>query len=286
MMAWINIEKLVSGYLVATIICLISVVNLNAGDKIADALDALKSGNVRYSTGTAEYPRLNQERRDDTFHNGQHPFATVIACSDSRVPVETLFDQGLGDVFTIRVAGNVSDTDEIGSIEYGVDHLATPVMVVLGHTSCGAVTAVVTDAELHGSIPLLVDNIKPAVAKAKRNNPNLSGTELISEAVKMNVWQSIDDLFKNSPVTRQRVSSGVLRVVGAVYDLTSGSVEWMGQHPEQGSLLNVSNVAIAPTGHERSGGSHGESASNAKTSHGESSPKKSEVQVYYVSLVF
>jgi len=261
-MSWVKHMHSASGWMAVTIFCLISAATINAGDKINDALKSLKSGNVRYSTGSAEYPRLDQARRNDTFRNGQHPFATVIACSDSRVLVEAIFDQGIGDVFVIKVAGNVSDTDEIGSIEYGVDHLGTPVMVVLGHTSCGAVTAVVTEAELHGSIPLLVDNIIPAVEKARRNYPNLSGKDLVPEAVKMNVWQSIDDLFKNSPVTRKRVSSGVLTVVGAVYDISTGGVEWMGQHPEQGRLLSYSGGGHHGAGHSASHSSSHESGGN------------------------
>jgi len=131
-----------------------------------EAMARLREGNGRYVAGKSTHPNTNSARRSETVKNGQHPFATVITCSDSRVPVERVFDQGVGDVFVIRVAGNVCDVDEVGSIEYGVDHLATPIHVVLGHTGCGAVTAVVTKAKLHGSIPPLVDNIEPAVEKA------------------------------------------------------------------------------------------------------------------------
>ncbi len=202
-----------------------------------ESLLRLQEGNARFVGGRSTHPNTNRSRIADTFLNGQHPFATVIACSDSRVPVERLFDQGVGDLFVIRVAGNVCATDEIGSIEYGVDHLGTPLMVVLGHSDCGAVTAVATEAELHGSIPSLVDNIQPAVAEARRLHPGLHGKELVPEAVKVNVWQSIDDLFKSSPATRKRVAEGKLRVVGAVYDISTGSVEWLGQHVEQSRLL-------------------------------------------------
>jgi len=130
------------------------------------AIEQLKEGNQCYHTGEPNHPRADAQRMEETAEHGQNPFATVIACSDSRVPVERVFDQGIGDIFTIRVAGNVYDTDEIGSIEYGVDHLGTPVMVVLGHGGCGAVTAVVTGAELHGSIPPLV-GIEDKVAGEK-----------------------------------------------------------------------------------------------------------------------
>ena len=215
------------------------------------AMDRLKTGNDRFTSGEAKHPDTGTERILETSQHGQHPFATVITCSDSRVPVERLFDQGIGDVFVIRVAGNVIDVDEVGSIEYGVDHLGTPLMVVLGHTNCGAVTAVVTDAELHGSIPPLVDNIKPAVTKAKEANPHLKGKALIPAAIQANVWQSVDDLFKSSPATRKLVAEGKLNVVGAIYDIGSGKVKWLGSHPEQGRLLAYTS------GPEHEGGGHG-----------------------------
>ncbi|MBI5865537.1 MAG: hypothetical protein HZB38_13725 [Planctomycetes bacterium] len=107
-----------------------------------EAQQRLTDGNQRFSTGAATNPRCDEARRAETAEKGQNPFATVLTCSDSRVCAERIFDQGVGDVFTIRVAGNVSDTDEIGTIEYGVGHLHTPLLVVMGHSSCGAVGAV------------------------------------------------------------------------------------------------------------------------------------------------
>ena len=205
-----------------------------------EALKRLKNGNQRFVNGQYQHPRIGKSRRMDTFKNGQHPFATVIACSDSRVPVEILFDEGLGDIFTVRVAGNVCDVDEIGSIEYGVDHLETPIFVVLGHRNCGAVTAVVTKAELHGSIPKLVDNIKPAVVKARHEHPDVHGNSLVPMAVEANVYQSMQDLLENSHAAQERVKSGKLKVIGAVYDLETGSIEWLGEHPDQYALVNSS----------------------------------------------
>ena len=202
-----------------------------------NALKLLQEGHARYQTGQSIHPRADQARRDLTSTKGQHPFATVMACSDSREPVEIIFDQGIGDLFIIRVAGNVSGEDEIGSIEYGVDHLNTPVMVVLGHTHCGAVTAAVTGAEVHGSIPFLVEKIVPAVEKAQKSHPDLHGENLVPEAIKANVWQAIEDLLKKSPAVRARVKDGRLKVVGAIYDLATGGIEWLGEHPDQGGLL-------------------------------------------------
>ncbi|MEW5773267.1 MAG: carbonic anhydrase [Thermodesulfobacteriota bacterium] len=201
------------------------------------ALDMLKQGNARFVAGKAAHPNLTLQRLQETAAKGQKPFATVLACSDSREPVELLFDQGVGDVFVIRVAGNVSDVDEVGSIEYGVGHLGAPLLVVLGHTQCGAVTAVATDAKVGGSIPQLVDNIAPAVARAKTKAAGLPQGELVEKAVQENVWQSIADAFTRSEEIRRLVSAGKLKVVGAVYDLGSGAIEWMGAHPDQAGLL-------------------------------------------------
>jgi len=194
------------------------------------ALQRLKDGNARYRSGQPMHPGFDASRRRETAEHGQRPFATVIACSDSRVPVEIIFDQGIGDVFTVRVAGNVCGLDAIGSIELGVDYLETPLLVVLGHSQCGAVTAALTGAELHGSIPALLDRIRPAVERAKLSHPLQHGEELVPAAVEANVWQSIEDLMRNSPATRRRAAAATLKVVGAVYHLEDGRVEWLGEY--------------------------------------------------------
>ncbi len=214
----------------------------------ADRLDsssaesALLAGNERFALGKSIHPRLQNDHRA-SLASGQNPFATVIACSDSRVSPELLFDQGIGDLFVIRVAGNVADVDEVGSIEYGVDHLHTPLLVVLGHTHCGAVTAVALSHEVHGSIPQLVDNITPAVARAKAKSSNLSQDELVASAVNENVWVSIEDLLDRSEATRSLIKAGSLRVVGAVYELETGQVKWLGEHPQQAQLIAQDQVS-------------------------------------------
>ncbi len=210
-----------------------------------EALTKLKDGNARYAVGKPTHPNQDVARRSGVVQR-QTPFVTVLSCADSRVPVELLFDQGIGDTFVARVAGNVSDTDEVGTIEYGVGHLNTPLLVVLGHTGCGAVKAVLEGAQVHGSIPALVDNIAPAVAQARTANPSASLTSLLREAVAVNVQVSIDDLFKRSAEVRELVKTGKLKVVGAVYSLESGEVNWLGTHPEQARLLAYTGGA----GHE------------------------------------
>jgi carbonic anhydrase len=201
------------------------------------ALEHLKQGNARFVSGKSNHPNQTFKRLKET-SSGQKPFATVLGCSDSREPVELIFDQGFGDVFVVRVAGNVADTDEVGTIEYGVGHLHTPLLLVLGHTKCGAVTAVATKAEVHGSIPQLVDNIVPAVERATAANPGLLPGDLVEKAIVENVWQSIADALKRSEEVRHLVAAGQLKIEGAVYDIATGKVNWLGPHPNQAELLH------------------------------------------------
>lgn len=202
------------------------------------AINSLKAGNDRYVAGKPQHPNQSQERRQLTVHKGQHPFASVLSCSDSRVPVEVVFDVGLGDVFVIRVAGAVANVDEIASIEYAADHLGTPLVVVLGHTHCGAVTAAAENAQVHGNIATLVKSIVPAVAAAREADPKATGDDLVEAAIKANVWQAIADMFKSSPIVAGKVKDGKLQVVGALYDIDTGKVAWMGPHPKQDGLLS------------------------------------------------
>jgi carbonic anhydrase len=232
--------------IICILIILVSSYKLNCEDKIncSKALDMLKAGNLRFSISNPAHPNISKERLKETTEKNQHPFATILSCSDSRVPVEIIFDQGIGDIFTVKVAGNVMDTDEIGSVEYGIDHLKTPVLIVLGHTNCGAVTAVCTNEAVHGSITQLVDNIIPTLEKVKSGNPNISGKELIPFAIEANVFQSIEDLLKRSEDARNLVNSGELIIIGAVYDIENGSIKWLGAHPKQVELINSPLVEI------------------------------------------
>lgn len=211
--------------ILAAIICL----HIFAQETSQTALDKLKKGNERFYSEESTYPNLGLDRLSYTAENGQHPYATVITCSDSRVPVENVFDAGVGDIFVIRVAGNVVNTDEAGSIEYGVDHLHTPVLVVLGHSQCGAVTAVVKNAELHGNIPDLVKNIERAAEAAEDD---------VEKAIQLNVWNSIEDLINKSHSTAELVKDKKLLIIGAVYHLDTGKVEWLGEHPDLANLVH------------------------------------------------
>ncbi len=193
----------------------------------AEALARLKNGNLRFVEGASKHPRADAERRAETVKNGQHPIATVVACSDSREPVEILFDQGIGDVFVIRVAGNVCSTNEIASIEYSSEHLATPVCLILGHTGCGAVTTAAADPKLEGCLGTLIDSIKPSVERAKKDHPELKDKALVAAAIEANVRKSAEDLLARSEGVSKLVAAGKLRVEGAIYDLETGKITWL-----------------------------------------------------------
>ena len=211
-----------------------------------EVIKMLKAGNERFYTGKAIHPHADEARLKlaGSQDQGKYAYATVITCSDSRVPVELIFDAGVMDIFVIRVAGNVCDTDEVGSIEYGLGHVHTPVLVVLGHTQCGAVTAVthVLNGEGHKlerNIPPLVDNIIPAVERAMKEHKDIHGDAIIPYAVEENVWQGIHDLFMKSPETRNMVKDGTAKVVGAIYDVGTGKVKWLPEEKVQEILKEV-----------------------------------------------
>lgn len=204
-----------------------------------EALRLLEAGNLRWAADQGTNPNTDTERRADLSEKGQTPFATILTCADSRIPVERVFDRGVGDVFVIRVAGNVVGDDATGTIEYGAEHLHVPLLVVMGHTKCGAVAAAASAGHTGGSITQLVDKISPAVARTKQQHPELEGKELAAASVKENVWQSVFDLVRTSSNVRGLIREHKLRVVGAVYDISTGKVEWIGEHPWQDALVDA-----------------------------------------------
>ena len=203
----------------------------------AQALLRLQEGNRRFVEGKSEHAELDVEHIRASLSEAQRPIATVLGCSDSRAPLELILDQHIGDLFVIRVAGNVVRTATLGSIEYGVDALRTPLLVVMGHTLCGACTSVANGDELHGHIPELVAPISDALQAVHARLPGLAGSALISAVVQENVWQSIEDMLLYSPVVRSHVKGGELKVKGAVYDIESGRVNWLGPHPRQNMII-------------------------------------------------
>jgi len=184
-------------------------------------LAALKAGNEHHALHKYVHPHETLARQRELIAE-QHPEAEILSCADSRVPPEIIFDQGLGDLFVVRVAGNVASDTEIGSLEYGAEHLHIPVLIVLGHESCGAVTAAVQGGEPEAHIATLVDLIKPAVEKT-RKTPG----DAISNAVRANVQMVVQQLRSSEPILSHLVAQGKLKIVGGVYSLETGKVTWL-----------------------------------------------------------
>lgn len=187
-----------------------------------EALIRLKAGNQRFVEGRSDHPRQDISRIKEVA-SAQRPFATIIGCSDSRVPNEIIFDQGLGDLFIVRTAGQVSTYASWGSIEFAEEVLGTKLIVVLGHTQCGAVSAAVNLPEVPGHIVTLVNAIKPAVDKARTHKPG----DLLDAAIRQNVTMQVEQLKALEPLLAKRVREGSIRIVGALYHLDSGQVEFL-----------------------------------------------------------
>jgi len=215
----------------------------------AEAMSRLKEGNGRYTSGNRQHPHESSEERAYVATNSnenagmlflgmtaaeaakrradltksQHPFAIIVSCSDSRVPPEIVFDQGLGDLFVLRVAGNVIDDHSLGSIEYAVDHLAVRLIVVLGHQSCGAVKAaketIAAKSEAPAHIQSLVTAIRPAVEATVDGD--------LDTTVKANVKDVVQALRSSTPILKPKVDSGEVRVLGAYYSLDTGAVSFL-----------------------------------------------------------
>lgn len=215
-----------------------------------DAQILLKDGNWRFVSNNAVHLQQDGYRRSFTAKNGQKPFAVILSCADSRVPPELLFDQGLGCLFVVRVAGNVARTDEVATVEYGTGHLGARLVVVMGHTMCGAVTAVVQKADVGPNVAQLVRPIVPAVERARAQNPGLTGGPLLEAAIRANVFQSVADLLRNSAELRELVAAGKVQIVGAMYYLSTGEVQFLGEHPEQTQLLGAAGTAAAAKPHD------------------------------------
>ena len=199
--------------------------------KAAEALDKLKQGNARFIANVrGAEPILSQVRRAD-FVRGQNPFAVVLGCSDSRVPAEIVFDQGLGDLFVIRVAGNIVAPSQIGSVEFAVERFDTPLVAVLGHTLCGGVGAaldVLQGRAKPGSRGLMsiVDRIRPAILPLLQTELSRDPDALYRAATRANVSASANQVRHGSEIIERAVLEKGLAVVGGVYDLATGEVEF------------------------------------------------------------
>jgi len=181
------------------------------------ALTRLIEGNRRFASGAMNHPHQDTERRS-AVEKGQQPFAAVICCSDSRVPAEILFDLGIGDLFVIRLAGNIVTDEVIASVEYAAAHLHVPLVVVLGHTGCGAIKAALADTgKPEGHIPSLVSVIKPSIAASVSRDAD--------SVARVHAMSMADKLRKSMPLLKPLVDSRALVIASARYDLHTGIVE-------------------------------------------------------------
>ena len=189
-----------------------------------EALHRLQEGNKRFATGQSAHPHQSSERREQMLA-GQHPFAAVLCCSDSRVPPELLFDQGMGDLFVVRVAGNVVDDGVLGSISYSVNHLKIPLVLVLGHEDCGAVTATLQSQQTLSQAPPEIQHLMRRIVPAIEGLPYTTAKdEKLARSIEANTRQSVRQLQQASCL-HQALQQGETRILGGIYSLGTGKVQ-------------------------------------------------------------
>ena len=191
----------------------------------AQALEKLEAGNARFVAGKTLHRDWPQQRAATAA--GQYPFAVVLSCIDSRASSEIVFDQGFGDIFSARIAGNVLDDEILGSMEFACKVAGAKLIAVVGHSHCGAVKGACNSAQL-GHLTGLLDKIQPSVAEAKRKLPGVTATDgkFIEEVAELNVQHVVEQIREQSPVLRELIDSGQVGIVGGIYDLDSGKVQF------------------------------------------------------------
>ncbi len=189
----------------------------------AEAIQLLKDGNQRFVNNLRFNRNLLQQVNETA--EGQYPFATILSCIDSRTPAELVFDQGLGDVFSVRIAGNVVNEDILGSMEFSCKVAGSKVIMVLGHTSCGAIKGACDKAEL-GYLTGLLNKIKPAIDTENTHQDNRSGSNLafVDDVAHINVKKSMDEILQKSDVLREMQQQGEVVLIGGMYDVSTGEV--------------------------------------------------------------
>ena len=204
-----------------------------------DALEILRQGNRRFVSGSASVETRSRRSPRNDVVTRQQPFAVVLGCADSRVPVEIIFDRAFGDLFVIRVAGNIVDRSQIGSIEFAAEQFGTRLIVVLGHSRCGAVEATLEDVRRPGknhspNVHFIIDRIRPAVEELLTIQPTCNPADLLRGAVRANVRAAANALRRECDSLGDPMGRGALMVVGAEYSLETGVVEFFDGLPETG----------------------------------------------------
>lgn len=184
-----------------------------------DVLTKLKEGNQRFVENQLKKVSVDQETKSELLQ-GQSPYAIILSCADSRVPPELLFNAGMGEIFVVRVAGNVANTSSLASMEYAVAHLETPLIIVLGHQSCGAVTAAVAGGDNGPNLNHLLDHIAPAIQAA--SDPNS-----VDEVIRKNAELTVKIISEDSEIIAKAVKAGKVEIVPAYYHLDTGKVEFL-----------------------------------------------------------
>jgi carbonic anhydrase len=189
------------------------------------ALEILKDGNKRFVSNLKINRNLLQQANETS--DGQHPFAVILSCIDSRTSAELIFDQGLGDVFSVRIAGNIINEDILGSMEFGCKVAGAKIIVVLGHTKCGAVKGACDNVAL-GNLTALIAKIKPAVEQeaATAENRNSSNGVFVENVAELNVSLSVKNILLKSPIIADMVKNGDIGIVGGIHDITTGEVKF------------------------------------------------------------
>jgi carbonic anhydrase len=200
------------------------------------ALNILKEGNKRFMNNLKANRNLLQQANETS--DGQHPFAVILSCIDSRTSAELIFDQGLGDVFSVRIAGNIINEDILGSMEFACKVAGSKIIVVLGHTKCGAVKGACDHVEM-GNLTALLSKIQPAVydEKSVTENRNSGNAEFVEKVASINVKRTVHAIMERSPILKEMIQAGTIGIVGGTHDITSGEVNFY----EDTQILNTRN---------------------------------------------
>jgi len=220
-----RLARLIIGVVVAASAAVAFASGGGVGVSADEALQRLMDGNRHYVDGQMGACRESDMAKREALATGQKPYAIILSCSDSRVPPEIIFDKSMGELFVVRVAGNIPDPVVLGSIEYAAEHIGTPLIMVLGHERCGAVTATVdSKGKGHGNIGAIVKTIAPAAQKAMKVAKGKSKAEIVEAATDANVQMVAASLTKQSPVLKKLATEGKIKIVTAKYDLDDGKV--------------------------------------------------------------
>ncbi len=191
-----------------------------------EAQRRLVEGNRRFINQSRRYPNQSK-RRLQSVSKTQYPFAAILGCADSRVPPELIFDQGLGDLFVVRVAGNIASDATIGSLEFAAASLGTQLIVVLGHKGCGAVSAAMKNEANYGRVDSIIDSIKPSLSQNQENPQNTNDLNNNDNAVINNIQYQAEKLRSNSQIITRLISDDRLKIIGAFYDINNGKVRFL-----------------------------------------------------------